>query len=272
MSRPDHLLFLHIPKTAGTTLHNILHRHYPKQQQLETNVFIHRNELENFSPEERKNFRLVRGHFPFGLHTLLGGRPFEYLTMVREPVDRCVSHYYYIKNRRQKGKQGAKPMNATLAELCTNGEFLFVDNLQVRFLSGNMDVPFGSVTEEMLDAAIANLDKHFPVYGVQEEFDAFVLLLAERYNFRLPYYRPQRVSANREKVSELPAETRAALEKRNAFDIRLYHHVKKKFEQLVAERGAPFRERLVKFRKRNERFAKVVNWIPFFPKRKGGAD
>jgi hypothetical protein len=273
MSRPDHLFFLHIPKTAGSTLHNILIRQFPKNLQVETNVFKNKNDPSEFPEEKRKKFRLIRGHFPFGIHQLFGNDSFEYTTMLREPIDRCISHYYYIRNRRKHhGIEGAMPLDHSLKELCENGEFIFVDNMQVRFLSGNTEVPFGKITEQMLQDAISNLEKYFPVIGVQEEFNAYILLLAERYNFKRTYYRNQRVSVHRKKTNELDSETRIALEKCNALDIQLYNYVKEKVYRQLSERGESFRSEINKFEKRNKLATKIVNLIPFFPKPKAGTD
>jgi hypothetical protein len=260
----DKLLFLHIPKTAGTSVHNVLHRHFSKKEQLEINVFAEGKNLENFSKEYLDELRLVRGHFSFGEHRVFGDVKFEYTTMLREPVDRCVSHYYYnLAEQDKKKKPGGRRINVSLKELCERGDFLFVDNAQVRFLSGNPKVAIGSVTREMMEEAWNNLQKHFPVIGIQEQFDAYILMLCDRYELNLPYYRKQRVNKGRKAVAELDEETRRAVAARNILDIELYERVKKKVMDEIESKGEGFQNRIKKFKKRNAFLSRVANWLPF---------
>lgn len=261
---PDKLLFLHIPKTAGTSVHNVLHRHFKKHEQIETNVFINHNVLSDLPKERLNSLKLVRGHFPFGEQEVFGDVKFEYTTMLREPIDRCVSHYYFnLAEQDKKAKPGGRRINVSLKELCETGDFLFVDNTQVRFLSGNTKVPIGSVTREMMELAWENLNKHFPVVGIQEQFDAFILMMCDRYELRLPYYRKQRVNKGRKAVMELDEETRRAVAARNLLDIELYERVKKKVMEEIESKGDDFQKRIQKFKKRNAFLSRVANWLPF---------
>jgi hypothetical protein len=263
----DKLLFLHIPKTAGTSVHNVLHRHFSRKEQLEINVFATGKNLSGFSNEKLKELRLVRGHFAFGEHEAFGAVEFEYTSMLREPVDRCVSHYYYnLAEQDKKKKPGGRRINVPLKDLCETGDYLFVDNLQVRLLSGNARIPIGSVTREMMEEAWKNLSAHFPVIGIQEQFDAYILMLCDRYELRIPYYRKQRVNKGRKAVAELDEETRRAVVNKNLLDIELYERVKKKVMEEIEGKGESFQKRIRKFQKRNAFLSKVANWLPFMGK------
>ena len=41
--------------------------------------------------------KIVTGHFKYGLHNFFRRKP-RYITFLREPLDRAVSHYYFIKD------------------------------------------------------------------------------------------------------------------------------------------------------------------------------
>lgn len=65
------VIFLHIPKAAGTTLHRILERHYPPSAIFSIGADAHASirEFKALSEAERAAIRLFRGHMPYGLHT-----------------------------------------------------------------------------------------------------------------------------------------------------------------------------------------------------------
>lgn len=97
--------FLHIPKTAGQTLQGWLEEVYGTEHLLVWNprplwrlAQTHR-ELATLL-EERPGVQAVAGHFPYGVHTVLGDRPYRYVTFLRDPVDRWISErvHHLTKN------------------------------------------------------------------------------------------------------------------------------------------------------------------------------
>jgi len=94
------LLFMHIPKTAGTSMRLLLEQFFTKKQR----VYLYGGEppgitLEAFRDlptDEKEHVRLVYGHFRFGVHEWLPQKA-RYVTMLRDPVDRVVSLYYFYK-------------------------------------------------------------------------------------------------------------------------------------------------------------------------------
>jgi hypothetical protein len=104
----DHLLlFLHLAKTGGMTLASILARNFATEESLqidmaETNasalgIWSHRTielTLERLQPSEAARLRVVWGHYRHGFQALLP-KPCAVVTLLRDPVDRIVSAYYY---------------------------------------------------------------------------------------------------------------------------------------------------------------------------------
>src|SRR5215831_12159156 len=91
------LVFLHIPKAGGTTMSRILERQYCLAGSYWTEW--NRPSLQAFMElpqQHRAKIRLVYGHLGFGVHEFLP-RPARYLTLLRDPIERAISHYYFIR-------------------------------------------------------------------------------------------------------------------------------------------------------------------------------
>ena len=59
----------------------------------ETGSFI------SLSNERRNQIKVLIGHFPFGLHEYMSG-DFQYVTFMRDPVDRVISAFFYNKGHK----------------------------------------------------------------------------------------------------------------------------------------------------------------------------
>jgi hypothetical protein len=265
--KPGKLVFLHIPKTAGTSLQGVIWKNYFPKSRFTVNAIRYPEKLETFDGKDKSKIKILTGHVPFGSHETFGQGEAEYFTLLRDPVDRTVSHYYQVI--RTPTHHFAKEMaekKYTLKELMESGKLLYVDNLQVRMISGDLRIPYGSVNENTLKKALENIENYFPVVGLQNQFDAMLLKLVDRYGWKFPWYRRQQVSTNRKKTTELDDATLEAVKKYNQYDQQLFDMVKKKLEK---EYDPEFLKRVEKFQKKNNRLAGIVKAIPFFPAPRG---
>jgi hypothetical protein len=264
---PTLLVFIHIPKTAGTTLRGILNVHEPgSRSRALPNVFkggggLSTTPMERFrsgsGPRLKPGVALVRGHVPLGIREYLPSylpkqRKLDCFTFLREPTDRMLSHFYAIRDRHegreQPGKysQGALPPDATLDDALAAG--IVHDNLQTRMLCGDPE-PFGEVTEEMLDAAKRNLSTELVFFGLTERFDESLVLAKRRLGLRVILYRQSgRVNPERPRGDEIPAELRRAAERLNRYDSELYRHASELFESALEDRDLEFEVELAALR------------------------
>jgi len=84
------LIFIHKPKTAGTTFHFILSREYKDCASYwlpSNNAGSGEKYLADLSLETREAIKLLRGYMYYGLDKYLSGSP-RYITFLRNPVSR----------------------------------------------------------------------------------------------------------------------------------------------------------------------------------------
>ncbi|MBI4530369.1 MAG: sulfotransferase family 2 domain-containing protein [Candidatus Latescibacteria bacterium] len=244
------LIFLHIPKAAGTTLHSILNREYRSQgiftingRQVKKSV----KEFMNLPYEQRAKIRLLKGHMSFGLHKLLPN-PSVYITMLRDPVDRIISHYYFVlRTPQHRLYERVTSQNMSLEEYVSSGISTEVNNGQTRLLSGaGGGIGFGECSGELLELAVRNIRDHFAVVGFSERFDETLILMKRVIDWRhLPFYIKQNVTKERPSVEGIPRRTISTIEKYNELDCELYASAKRSFEETLT--GYRLNKEFVKF-------------------------
>jgi hypothetical protein len=247
------MIFMHIPKTAGLTLRDIIRRQYPPDE-----IY-----LPHYPPEHRVNYvrylrgeaprpdplpggpnhrflellralpagrrdqlRVVMGHIWFGIHEPLR-QPFTYMTVLRDPVDRILSLYHHRATRHDLGM--------TLEEFLRAGRDLQLDNNQVRHLAAtpDADIRFEPATPEMYDRAIENLDRHFSVVGLTERFDLTLLAAAKAFGWSRLGYLSQNVSSGRPRKEQLSPELLKILDRHTEYDRALHRRATERFPAML---------------------------------------
>jgi hypothetical protein len=230
------IIFLHIPKCAGTTLtEEILKKKFIPSRTLI--FYIHGTEvlmrqLEEMENSEKRQIQCIAGHFAFGIHRYLP-QPAQYITILRDPVERVLSHYCYAK--REPGHYLYKEVNngnITLRDYVENFDNIEMDNGQTRILAGiGYGADFGRCGEDLLKKAIENLEKHFVGVGLTERFDDFLHYLHVKLGWEIPVYDKQNVTQNRLKVNEVEEKTLDVIKKYNRLDNELYQYAVTRFEK-----------------------------------------
>lgn len=232
------LIFLHVPKAAGTTFQAILNRRYSPDQIFSIYSLHGKGSMEGLSklPEsERERILLLKGHFPFGIHKYLPN-PSRYIAILREPVDRVVSHYYFVlKTPGHHLHDAVKSKKMSLEEYVFSGITVETDNDQVRLLSGHSnEIGFGQCTRAMLEEAKRNIRDFFPVVGLTERFDETLLLMMTELGWTsYPVYHRRNVTRKRPLIENIPTKTINEIKKRNELDQELYEFVRKNFEERI---------------------------------------
>lgn len=233
----DNLIFLHVPKAAGTTLHPILERHFAKdvRHSIYDDVEERMARFRALPLTERSKIRLMKGHFRYGLHDSLIGKT-TYITLLRDPVERVVSHYFYVKRTpRHYLYDQVVSRKMSLADYVGSGITGELDSGQVRLLSGvDQTIPYGACTREHLDMAKRHVEQNFALVGLSERFDESLALMCIVLGWDwLPYYRNLNVTKGRPKHRDIDPDVIATICETNRFDIELYKWASERFDQLA---------------------------------------
>ena len=242
---PRPLIFLHIPKAAGTTLQDYILRHYKPggkffrftghQDQL--------SEFARFTQAERDAHDVLCGHVHFGIHDSLT-QPATYLTMLRDPVERIISHYYFILAHPEHYLHPyVAGRGYSLHEYATAGLNQEGDNDHVRWLTArpHEEVPLGQVTRAMLEEAKWNLQNAVTVFGLADRFTDSLRCFAAAFGWEAvkPAGFGMRLNTNaaRPKRDQVAPETLDAIRDSNRYDIELYEFAQALFDEQMVRLG-----------------------------------
>jgi hypothetical protein len=253
-------IFLHIPKTAGVTLYHVIERQYrPEDMHRIVGTPWGFEDFTKLSQARRAEIRLLTGHIQFGVHLQLP-RPAVYFTLLREPVDRVISYFEYIRRRPEDYFYDlVASNNLDLKGFIQSKADVMMDNHQTRILAGCWyDLEFGECTEAELEAAKTNLREHFAVVGLTERFDETLLLLKRAFGWRNVFYTRANVAPRRLKRSDLPPDTLDVIAQVNWLDVELYRYATALFEERVHQLGPAFTREVERFQTANRRLQPVL--------------
>lgn len=96
----DHIISIHIPKTAGTSFYNILTQVYDKQTvspSFKRKEIIHLLDSNmQLTKEKLNHYHIIHGHFYFEEAKSLIIQDTKLITWVRNPIDRIISNYFHF--------------------------------------------------------------------------------------------------------------------------------------------------------------------------------
>lgn len=244
------IVFLHIPKTAGTTLYHLIQRRYePGQFYIIADIIQDLAHFQNMPPEGKTPIRLLAGHVNFGIHHYLP-QPATYFTFLRQPVDLVISYFYYMR------AEVSHP-NFHMAKSMGMPQFLEsrldenMSNMQTRMLAGKANSgDYYECTAADLEIAKENL-RHFAVVGLAERFDESLLLLQQAFGWQNLYYARMNVTRKKPAQSALPSDVIQAITQANQLDEALYHFAADLFAGQIAQQGPHFARQVRAFQRKN---------------------
>ena len=242
------LFFMHIPKTAGTSMRLYLRNQY---------------RAEDVCPATRwqdllgregtlKDFRLIQGHFRYNLRGLLpeGTR---ILTILREPLRRTLSAIRHLRRDPNFHHDHELAKSMTIAEILRHPHLMRSQhNVQARFLCASRppalvstDLTRARTTSTMVDAGDAEAPPKLLLaqerlasiafVGLTEEIDTVLSDMAREMRYHPPTYFPRinEDSDRRDPLEDMSVEDFEILRRLNDVDLPLYEYA----SRLIQRRG-----------------------------------
>jgi hypothetical protein len=227
------VIFLHVPKSAGTTLNRLIEWEYPISQMYSVDPVLFEwsaAHLRKLPKQRLARTRMFKGHMLFGLHEVLP-QPATYITVLRDPVERVLSAYYYM--RTYKLHPFYWKLRKQKWSLEDYVERTRRDNVQCKIIAG-ADY-HGPSTEKIFETAKEHMNRYFSVVGLSERFEESLALMKLRFGWRLNSYSAFNVTRSRPKKGDLSQSTLDLIVQRNSFDMELYRLGVQRFEADLAK-------------------------------------
>lgn len=210
------LVSLHIPKTAGTSFRSILLENVSERNFAKVDIFnsgrIKVNDQYFSGNKLHRKVKAIHGHFPYRvLHDRFAIAPnAQLITWLRNPVERVLSNYYFLKSilqariNEQEDENLLERFGKTLEEFVSHPE--------------NQNVMSNFLEEAPLES--------FAFIGIQDEFETELVRLKNTMNWVVAN-KEHNTTQNKRSKMDHSLETIAFIEKHNQRDIELYNKVLK---------------------------------------------
>ena len=249
----DILIHMHIPKTGGTSLNSMVQHGFRDDEVFDTtiggdelisglglaNYEYCQRRLASYAPGDLRRIRYVSGHLPMGLHRAFD-RPAKYFTIIRHPVDRVISNFFFWIEENHPYLAEGRPM--MFEEYVESRYDVRLRDYQVRVLSGcpeldaehrgrDMQTPGPPVERRHLEAAKRNIEEHFLAVAPLENMTELALLLRRVYGWpmRRLLNEYKAWTKRRPRKNDVSPRVIKIIEECNSCDLELYEWVGKRF-------------------------------------------
>lgn len=235
----ENIFFLHIPKCGGTSIKRAIERNYPSGDRVAMlDPVASSNAAKLFDYPTLKfrenlllyfmrinNMKYISGHYCF---SEIAFREFHdkfvFITVLREPVSRWISLYFYNKYK----KSNHFKTQADFAEYLQSELGHSVGHTYVKFLCG-VDNSIDYTSRQAIERAKKNLDK-FDIVGCLEYQEDFIKQFERRFGARLALKREnQSPVAESFKSSVITEEVEEKIRLICEPDIEVYQYAIDKF-------------------------------------------
>lgn len=215
------LIFLHVPKTAGTSLVKLFNKQYRAQHI----AYIHGNDQQAFDRALAEGKKFIHGHFT---SKIVKQAPADYLkvTLLRDPVARVISRYVHMAHADEPSLKEEFAQYAGFEEYLQSA---YAQNFQCQMLA---DALFTEISaEDLLAKAMENL-KQLDWVAPSENLNEAAQDLQKRLGFKVRQIGKDNTSSSQQMWQELYDQYSQQIAALNRLDQQLYEAGVQKFEAL----------------------------------------
>ncbi|CAG5079716.1 sulfotransferase family 2 domain-containing protein [Parvicella tangerina] len=235
--------FLHIPKTAGSTLRAVFKRNYGDAFELipGNDPVDGLTKAKESNSWKRKELIWLHGDW----ESCNGA---DVLTMLREPIARMESFYYYVKSQPDHYLHKFCAENDAI-RFFEEAETLETHNGQCRILAGyggyhGMNAGRNDEVrgQELLNVARKNLFEQTIAFGLQSRFVDSLMVFEKKLNWQRGIkFNTVNKRASSYKTSSLNKKELDCVKRLNALDIELYEEAEEQFQEQFDKVKSTFR-------------------------------
>jgi hypothetical protein len=259
-------VFNHIGKTAGSTMRQILWHVFDGSRVFMATVIgthVERMaELRTRLTAPKPDVDAIIAHTGYGVHERLpDGFDYRLYTMLRDPVERTLSQYYFeIQKERLSASVSLLEFLERDLHRAYNVQAGFLGGLHVQEHLDGLELRRDLFDEDLLERAKANLRTHDAI-GLTERFDESLLLMGQAFGWPLTQLLYVRKNAGtlRPKRPVLTDEEREAVREHNRLDLALYAYAQELFDEQLRTQVPDAEARLDRFQRLNRMYGR---WYP----------
>ncbi len=230
-------IFMHIPKTGGTTMKTIIENSSTPDSRLplygkHLSSDIISSRISDMTEEQRRKISIIYGHQVFyDIHNLFDKEPL-YFTFLRNPVTRVISDYFKIlRTPTNEFHDRVNSNNYSLYEYLANDVSPYIKNHQTVFLARdyidndhNADM-CSKCDSTLYSRAINNLAK-FWFIGLTESCTQDIKTLCSMICLNCNVFNKMNVRPNVQSQSTnmIPVDIQNLILDRNVYDVLLYNN------------------------------------------------
>jgi predicted RNA binding protein YcfA (HicA-like mRNA interferase family) len=228
-THPRKILFDHLPKCGGSTLTAYLEEHYPRASIYSIdglNPVESVMQFKGLHRQDRYGYSLIAGHLANELIDFADPACLK-VTILRDPVERIVSHYFYARNDSRHYLHSIIHSSKMSLDCYVGSDIS--DELRNWYTTHFSGLPLDVAEqkpEESIEKAAKVLLKHYDVVGFLDNFSLFIDSLRRQANLACEYDGNRvNVGERRPCVESVPQSSIERIKQVNFLDIALYERV-----------------------------------------------